>query len=282
VHANVLYPISWIALLFHYKFKLPFVLTEHWTAYMPEYPNKIKSFQLLLTKIAARKAEKIMVVSADLQKAMQNHKIKGKYEIIYNVVDDYFFNQNVEKNYNNKTRFIHISSLNDAQKNVSGIIKAVYQLSLIRNDFELCIIADGDATPFVQMSKELGVYQTYVHFEGIMTSEEIAFSLQNADCLLMFSNFESFSVVIAEALACGIPVIATKAGGLANELSEGKGIFIAPKDDGALLAAMIKMIDHHQDFDKIKLAEFATRFSSENVGKSFLKIYNKIINNSAQ
>jgi glycosyltransferase involved in cell wall biosynthesis len=277
VHANILYPVSWIALLMNVKFKIPFVLTEHWTAYMPDDPNTPGFFQIFLSRIAAWKAKKITVVSADLQKAMVSCHIKGNYEIINNVVDLHIFKPNPEKIQNNKTRFIHISSLDDTQKNVSGILKAVNQLSLIRNDFELYIVGDGDASPYIQLAKDLHIYQSFVYFNGPQKTEEIVLSLQNSDCLLMFSNYESFSVVIAEALACGIPVIASRCGGLVNELSDEHGIFITPNDNAALVDAMNAMIEHHLDFDSLKLTEFASRYSFENVGKSFLNIYKNII-----
>jgi len=278
LHANIFYPISWVALLYSFKYKIPFLFTEHWTGYMPDDPNKLGFLQLIVSRLAARKAKKITVVSTDLQKAMESNLMKGEYQIIYNVVDHLIFKLNPDKKLHRKTRFIHISSLNDEQKNITGIIKTIYQLSLKRSDFELYIIGDGDARPYIKSTQELGIFNTIVFFEAAKSSEKIAFAMQNADCLLMFSNYESFSVVIAEALACGLPVIATKAGGLANELSEEYGIFISPKDEVSLMLAMNRMIEHHLNYNSKLLSDFANRFSYENVGKSFFNLYHKILN----
>ncbi|MCX6231709.1 MAG: glycosyltransferase family 4 protein [Bacteroidetes bacterium] len=276
IHANVFYPGSFITLLISKLYSLPYLFTEHWTAYMPDDPHEISFFQKFLIRIAARKAKFITVVSEDLQKAMMNAGIFGNYVIVPNVVDKIFYNPEKNGKNTDKTSFIHISSLDDKQKNISGIINTVHQLSLFRNDFELIIIGDGNADSHIEMAKTLNVYNSFIQFEGTKTTDEIATYLQKSDCLLMFSNFESFSVVIAEALASGLAVIATKAGGLANELSNEYGIFIDANDDEALLKAMNNMIDNHKNYNKKQLTEYALRFSEEKVGLAFHTIYQKI------
>ena len=102
--------------------------------------------------------------------------------------------------------------------------------------------------------------------------------MQQADCFLMFSNYESFSVVIAEALACGLPIIATDAGGISSELTKDYGIIIKPNDEDALQEAMLYMISHHTEYDKQLLSAYADKFSYENVGKSYYNLYQEILN----
>jgi L-malate glycosyltransferase len=277
LHANVFDRLSFIALIFSKSFNIPFLFTEHWTAYMPDDPNKIGFFKSLLIKMAAKKAKKITVVSTDLQQAMLAMKINGDYAVIPNVVDAVFYTQQ-RAIPAAKTRFIHISSLDDSQKNISGIIRVLHKLSGIRTDFEFVVIGDGNAAGYKQLSAKMGVYPDYIRFEGQKTSSEIAAFMQAADCLLMFSNYESFSVVIAEALAGGLPVIATKSGGLANELSEDYGIIIPAGDESALLDAMITMMDNYKNYDSEKIRNYALQFSAENIGKAFSEIYDKILN----
>ena len=89
----------------------------------------------------------------------------------------------------------------------------------------------------------------------------------------MFSNYESFSVVIAEALACGIPVIATRAGGLANELTTKQGIIINIGNEIALCNSMKEMINKYDSYNKAEIGTFGEKFSYENVGKTLHKIY---------
>jgi len=275
LHANILYPTGTIALLFNKIYKLPFIITEHWTGYMPNDPNKIGAIHKVVSKMVAEKASKILPVSEDLMDAMIKHNITGNYQVIPNVIDTNLFKVNPKVNNPGKFRFIHISSLDNTQKNIRGILRAVNQLSKNRKDFELLIIGDGDAEKYLQMAEEMNILNSFVKFESEKTTEEIAQALQSSDCLLMFSNYESFSVVIAEAMACGLPVIVTRVGGLANNLSPKHGIVINAVNETALTNSMNQMINNISNYNKEEIASFAEKFSFEKVGKSFFNIYNE-------
>ena len=279
IHANVLLPVGLLFLLLKQFRKIPFVFTEHWTGYLPGDSTKIGKKDLFLSRLIARRAAMIMPVSNDLKNAMINLKLYGNYRVIPNVVNEDFFKPFIKKSIHDKVRFLHVSSLYDFQKNISGIIRTIHQLSLVRNDFVFNIITDGDAGPFIEMTKELGIAD-FFSFEYMKTSSEIASTMKQSDCLVMFSNFETFSVVIAEALACGLPVIATDAGGLAGDITKEQGIIIQPGDETALFNAMNDMIEHHKEYDKEKIKTFAQRFRYTKVGEQFLEIYKQVLNQS--
>jgi glycosyltransferase involved in cell wall biosynthesis len=76
-----------------------------------------------------------------------------------------------------------------------------------------------------------------VHWTGFVPDEELRHLLTGAVALLLPSESEGFGLPAVEAAACGTPVIATTASPL-PELLEGGGIFVAPGDEAALLAAM--------------------------------------------
>jgi glycosyltransferase involved in cell wall biosynthesis len=273
IHANILFPTGMIALLLNRNYKVPYVFTEHWTGYMSNDPNPITYINKTISIMAAQKAAAIMPVSTDLMEAMIKHEIIGKYHVVPNVIDTNLFYYKPKENKSEKFRFVHISSLDNNQKNVIGILNAVHQLSLNRTDFELKIISDGNIGSYKKIAEELTIQNNIVKFESSKTTEEIAQILQTSDCLIMFSNYESFSVVIAEALACGIPVIATRAGGLANELTTKQGIIINIGNEIALCNSMNEMINKYDSYNKAEIATFGEKFSYENVGKTLHKIY---------
>ena len=78
----------------------------------------------------------------DLKIAMENHGLKSNYEIVSNVVDIKLFYPEQNKIKKSKTRIIHISTLEDQQKNISGILRAIKKLTENIVDFELFIIGD--------------------------------------------------------------------------------------------------------------------------------------------
>ena len=278
VHANIVFPTGLIALYFKWKYNLQYIITEHWTGYLPDDPSKIGILQKYLAKIVIRNAKFVAPVSVDLKQAMFSYNLKGNYKVIPNVVDVNIFKPKINKAPNNKVRFLHVSSLDDKQKNITGIINVVSKLVAICNNFELLIVGDGDNLSFIKLSEELKLLNSVISFESEKNSFEIAELMQQADCFLMFSNYESFSVVIAEALACGLPIIATDAGGISSELTKDYGIIIKPNDEAALQEAMLNMISHHSEYNKQLLSAYADKFSYENVGKSYYNLYQEILN----
>jgi len=278
IHANIVFPTGLIALYFKWKYNLQYIITEHWTGYLPEDPSKIGKLQKYLAKIVIKNAKFVTPVSVDLKDAMLSYNLKGNYKVIPNVVDVNIFKPKINKAQYNKVRFLHVSSLDDKQKNITGIINVVSKLAAICNNFEVLIVGDGDNSSFIKMSEELNLLNSVISFESEKKPYEIAELMQQADCFLMFSNYESFSVVIAEALACGLPIIATDAGGISSELTNEYGKIIEPNDEAALQEAMLNMISHHTEYDKQLLSAYAAKFSYENVGNSYYKIYQEILN----
>jgi glycosyltransferase involved in cell wall biosynthesis len=90
-------------------------------------------------------------------------------------------------------------------------------------------------------------------------------------------------VVISEALASGIPVIASEVGGIPEHIADERGILVKMRDEKALKDAMNKMIDSLKEniYDKEKLAEYARiHFSYEDVSKKFLHLYRDVLKNN--
>lgn len=66
--------------------------------------------------------------------------------------------------------------------------------------------------------------------------------MRSADVLVLASDAETFGVVVAEAMSCGTPVIATRAGGPEFIIEPGTGILVPTDDAAALAAALIRLM----------------------------------------
>ena len=78
---------------------------------------------------------------------------------------------------------------------------------------QLTIIGDGpEKKQHEELAKQMEILDHNVTFLGFMNSNEVAQSMQQADALIMFSNFEGMPVTIIEGLCCGLPIIATNVG----------------------------------------------------------------------
>jgi glycosyltransferase involved in cell wall biosynthesis len=274
---NVVMPAGLGILFLFRKYKLPFIVNEGWTGYYPEDGN-YKGFPLkYITKRVLSHAKLIMPVSERLKNAMLQHGLSGNYQIVPNIVDTTLFapqNQYQQLGHN----FIHVSTLDDRQKNVSGIIRAFSAATKKNPNLNLLIIGDGaDRLQLEQLSEKLNLGK-HIHFIGKLSSKELSRKINESDALVMFSNYETFCLTVAEALACGKPVITSRAGGLTDQISSSLGISLEVKDEVALCNAFTDFEKYQVKFNAVEMrALITTHFTPEIIGKQLTEIFNTVI-----
>ncbi len=280
IHVNILTRTGIIALLKKMFLGKPYIITEHWSRYMTINDTYKGILRKLLTKIVVRNASAITTVTNKLKEAMNSHKLDHKnFHIVPNVVDTDFFTIGKKETSGIKT-IIHVSCFEDKSKNISGMLRALKNLSEKRNDFICRMVGDGmDKAMLEEYAAELGILNKSVVFEGLKEGNELKEIYANADFMLMFSNYETMSVVIAEGFSAGLPVVTTDVGGIPEVVSSDKGILIKPNDEIALEKAIDNMLDNYTNYDKLKLRKFAIdNYSIDVIGNSFYNIYKQVLN----
>ncbi len=276
IHSNITYPNSIFAWYMKKTQGIPYLITENWTIYLPSNRKHLSFYIRYISKIIARNADFITPVSHDLKNAMQQLGFDTKYRVIPNVVNTDLFKPTT--NTNPKKQILHVSTLKDDHKNVSGILETIKELSAERDDFTLKIVGDGNLAPHIDYAKKLGIDENIISFEGEKTIEEIAGLMQQSDIFLLFSNYENLPCVIIEAISSGIPVVSSNVGGISEMLDNDTGILVPPKDKKALKKALHTVLDNIKNYDKETMHQKAVnKYSEEVIGKSFLEIYNQIL-----
>jgi glycosyltransferase involved in cell wall biosynthesis len=275
-HVNVLNREAREAIFLKRKFKIPFILTEHWTKYLPENGEFKGFFQKKFARHVAKQADAITTVSAHLGKAMQFHKLYNRnYRVVPNVFDENLFRPFISRT--EKKNILHVSSLNYKQKNFAGILRAINKIAEKRNDFLLHVVHDSDNSDYLSFIKEHRLEDTVI-FHGGKSGEELVKHFNQADFFLLFSNFENLPCVIIESFACGKPVISTNVGGVSEIVNEERGILLERGNEDSLVAAIDYMLDNHQQYDSAAIREYALQhFSEETIGKMFFLIYQQIL-----
>ncbi|MFM7329705.1 MAG: glycosyltransferase, partial [Bacteroidota bacterium] len=88
------------------------------------------------------------------------------------------------------------------------------------------------------------------------------------------SRFESFGVAIAEALACGLPVVSTDSGGPADFIGDQDGTLVPLEDSGGLRYSIVSMMEKFRSFDREAMrARVVERFSSSAVRTQIESVY---------
>lgn len=280
IHLNILWPAG----LFVYYLKkvlgYKYIITENWTGYL-ESDGAFQRSGLLkrtFTRIIGQNAEMITPVSEDLKNAMIENGLGSKYEVVFNVVDTDLFKPGIKSNNGNKFTFLHVSTTHDEQKNISGMLQAVKAFSEQNSNFELNIISESDFSIHEKTAERLGILNKYVFFKNAKQAKGIAEEMKKSDCFLLFSNYENLPVVILEAMACGLPVISSTAGGVPEHITSEYGLLVPPGDSVALTQAMGSMINNRKKYDSDKIRSYALKhFSYEEVGKRFHEVYKKVI-----
>ena len=298
VHLNVLTKQILLPLYIKKKYHIPFVLTEHWSGYLPEngafYRSKSKGFY----KRAIAKASMVMPVSDLLAKAMKKALTNNLRDVtvIPNVVNDLFYSlsrneygKTVLPKNREKFVFLHVSCFDNEAKNTIGIVEAAEQLSAIRDDFKVKMVGTGpdfEVTKAAANIKGL-TNRGIIEFTGELLTEQVAIEMTEADTFLLFSNYETAAVVLQEATIMELPIISTAVGiapmilspiikteNNAFQISK-NGIIVPKKATDILCDAMKYMLEHRNDFDnKTKHGE---DYTYKSIGEKISAIYNNIL-----
>lgn len=270
---NVLTRMGFIALVVKLLYKVPFVIVEHWSRYLP-YPGTYRGiFRKRMTRFIVQHSSGLASVSEYLLEAMKKHGLHHSNSmVIGNVVNCEIFKPVVKPSYTNRIQFISISCFEDKSKNLSGLLHALKILKSQRNDFVCVMAGTGQDFNYIKtLSEELQLNDCLV-FTGLIQGEEVADLINDSAFLVVSSRYENMPVVINEAFCCGKPVVSSRVGGIHEFLNQERGILVEPENDKALSEALSYMLDHYHQFNPTFIRDFAVkRFSPEAVRKQFTR-----------
>lgn len=280
IHLHVALPMGPLAAWLSIRYRIPLMISEHWSVYQPQNRHLLSVWQRLQLHITYRRAAMLTTVSQDLHNAIVGTiraARKTPFCKISNVVDTELFNPGTAQLPDDgKLHILHVSSLEDASKNIMGILRAVRRLHDTRQDFVLDIIHDLRNRGAEEYIAENNMGE-YVRLLGRKNSEEVAEYIRRSAFMLQFSNYENQPCVLIEAFACGKPVLATRVGGISEIVDPTRGRLVAPRDEERFIEQLQFMLDHSLEFDRDAIRTYAVReFGGESIGQEFLRQYEKI------
>ncbi len=258
---------------------IPYAIIEHWGRYMPNRKDYKGFWRKRVTEAVCKEADMVMPVSNELKKAMQNCGIKAKHWMtIHNVVNDSFFTQKDIERKDNIFRLLCVTTIDEKLKNTAGTIRAINLVSRKRQDFHLTIVGlSKEMVPSVtQTVEELGM-ESFVTFAGEVAPAYVSRFMHSADALVLFSNSETSSVVIHEAMASGLPIISTRVGAIPEIVNVTNGILVEPRDEQALADAILSMMSGEKTFNKNEIRAASLEFSYDSIGRQLMSVYNDIL-----
>lgn len=273
IHLNHIYPAGFMTLILAIFKSKKYVISEHWTFYHQDYRYMIKPFERAISKLVARQAEFICPVSEELADSMRSFGLKGEYIPVPNVVDTSSFKP-AEKQ-NKKYSLLHVSNMNEMQKNISGMLNVVKRLQDDQFEFEFTMIGGG-AEKYRKQANELGIRQETLILHNQIRHEDLIQYFQCADVFVLFSEDENLPCVILESFACGTPVISTDVGGIAEYFPGNFGRLIPRGDEDALYKAIVEHKSKEHLASQDEMHEYAQQhFSPESIATQFTNVYYK-------
>jgi len=186
-----------------------------------------------------------------------------------------------------KKRVLFIGRLVE-KKGATFLLDAVARLPQeLRAQLTVDIVGEGDQKPrLVQQAVALGI-DDIVNFIGYVENAELPRYLHRADLFIGPSVIDSAGdtegqgVVFLEAMACGVPVIASRVGGIAEVIEEGSsGVLVSPGDARALASAIQALLEDDEkrsSYSRRGLEVVSERFAWERVAGSFLELYRSLV-----
>jgi glycosyltransferase involved in cell wall biosynthesis len=258
VHGHF-YDAAAATLLIARRLGVPYVLTEHSTLARP---------LTRLERCAFREAGRVMPVSRMLQAALESSGLEARYEIVPNVVDLQHFTQRPRRGSGGTRRLVAVTRMTPI-KGVPDLLEALRLLK--RTDWHCDVIGGGER---FEEYRALG--DERVTFHGELHRPEVAARLRQADLFVLASRLETFSVATVEAMACGVPVVATACGGPEELVGPESGTIVPPGDPAALAAAIDRALSSRFDSEAIARG-VAGRFSAEAVGARLRQVYEGVL-----
>jgi glycosyltransferase involved in cell wall biosynthesis len=241
VHVHVLGRNMEIALWIKKKWNLPFVISEHWTAYLTEAKSGFNQWAGR-TKRMWQKAifysSGMSVVSDYLGQCISNlaKKRPFDYRVIPNVIDgNLFFPEADESSIGFRLLFI---SGNEYQKNLTDVIKAMAILRKSKLPFTLDVYGAVES-PVQQLISSEGL-ESIIHLHGMQPYVKIAQAMRKAHAFIMYSRYETFGCVVIEALSSGLPVISSDHPVLLELVKDGENGIIVPGENPHALAKRLE------------------------------------------
>lgn len=261
VHAN-----SHLSALAALALRKPFVYSEHWTAFLPENPNDLSPAMRRVARLALERARVVLPVSEAMRRSLAGLAPGARFRVVPNVVDDELFRPGRG---GDGSRLLTAGLLReDGAKGVDYLLEALALLDGPR----LEVVGDGPKRgEYEALARRLGL-DGRVTFHGLRPKPELAALMREADLFVLASRFENNPCVAIEAMASGLPVVATRVGGLPELVDERSGLLAEPRDPESIAARIQEALDG--SFDRAEIARRAReRFGRERVAELLASAY---------
>jgi len=261
--------------------EIPFITTLHGTDIT--LVGKDPSFEPVIN-FSINKSNRVTAVSENLRKeTFELFDIKNNIEVIPNFIclkeykldnNDYYkkrFAPNNEKIICHVSNFRKVKRIEDVIIAFEGISKEI--------DTKLLLVGDGPERARLEQISRNSIFSKNIFFLGSLKSTKEVLNI--SDLFILPSSKESFGLSALEAMACGVPVIASDSGGIPEVISHGEsGLLNSVGDTYQMTKNALKLLSNESLLERFKTNAYkqAMKFDIEVILPKYEKLYEQCVN----
>lgn len=262
------------------------VSTQHYVGEWDERGKLVGVAVRLLYKRTLPYTQKIINISATEMELMKAEKIPSdRLEVVHNGVDGEIFYPQEEEHGNpslesgGRGPVIGTVAFLTKRKGIGYLISAFRQIVDHYPSAQLIIVGDGEER--LSLEEQIVALDLVANVNLLGNQADIRGLLNSFDIFVLPSLWEPFGLVIAEAMACGKPVVATHVGGIPEIVDDGvTGILVPPADTDLLAGALIALLqdeNHRLNLGRAGRQRFLDRFDATIMCARYEALYERLL-----
>jgi L-malate glycosyltransferase len=239
---------------------------------------------LPITRYGIEKSDAVTSVSRYLHDVtLSEFSVQRPIHVIPNFVDSQLYRPDGASEYartlfsGSEALIMHVSNFRPV-KRISDVL-AIFDWIRRRVPARLVLIGDGPERSLAERLAVAGGFEDQTTFLGNVAALETVLPL--AKLLLLPSDAESFGLAALEAMACGVPVIGTRAGGLPEVVEDGVSGHLAPVGDVEAMAeaglALLTDADRWQAFSRAARCRAVELFPEDRIVARYRQLYEETL-----
>lgn len=291
IHTQGIFGVGLEALIVAKSLGIPLVGTNHTvvTEFLRYSPLKTKWFEHASMSYASwyyNQCDFVTAPSNFIFKEMEKHGLKKAHKTVSNPINDDMFSpvrvsfKDVIRGKFGLSGFVMVyAGRLSAEKHVDVIIRALAQVAKRKKDITLVLAGHGDLTDDLKhLAKKLHV-ESRVRFFGTLDKATLAKVYQASDLFVMASTAEMQPMSVMQAMACGLPSLGVKSGGLVSLINKNNGLLVEPNNASEMAKRIMFLLKNPGRPCMLRMGavSFSKQFSSEKIAQEWEKIYNDVL-----
>ncbi len=281
-HSFFSVPCGFVSLLLKWEFKIPYIVSLRGSD-VPGYSERFTFLYQFITPIIKKiwsQAHFVVANSQGLKELALKTLPKKEIRVIFNGIDVREFFPDHSKLNPNQFHIVCVSRVTP-RKGIRFLVQAFKILEGRYEHVRMLIVGDGNEKKSLEeLVQALGLEDKIVFLGGV-AHERVVEYYQKANVFVLPSLNEGMSNTVLEALACGLPVVATDTGGTKELIKDGvNGLIVRMKDSNDLVEKIEKLVlnpelEKNMALESRKLAE---KISWDIIADEYYKLYRETSN----